>query len=192
MSFGPVIGAAQSVGQFVSSIPFFGSVDVVGIYTADYTQVLQTARPIKASVKPDSKLMEHPLETGATIIDFRIFMPVEIELFLMLQGPEGADTYSEIMQLWQNATLLTVQTRTKSYTNQLIQAPPYDEDPEMIDAVVVTLKLREVQFANTVDSGIVPQNPLDQSTVNRGTVQAAAPSVAQEAKSSILFDWFLK
>jgi hypothetical protein len=159
------------------------SVDVVAVLDADFNQVFGGARPMKATVSETSKVMEHPVETGVTITDHRIIMPVEIELSMLI-GLDYRSVYQQIKQLWRNATLLTVQTRTDSYPNMLISDIPHDETGEMFDVAPLAIKMREVLFV-TPQFGALPAkkvaNKKQQSTVSRGEVQttnkAGNPSV---------------
>ena len=162
------------------------TVDVVGVYTQDFTQVFPNARPIKATVKPQAKLMEHPLESGATITDHRIILPVEIELSLVLRAADYQDTYQTIVQYFLNATLLTVQTKTGTYTNQLIASLPHDETPDVYNTVAVALTLKQVQFANTAVT-ISAKNPGNSNSSSRGTQQAAPATTPQT--SSVAHDF---
>lgn len=173
----------NSVAQY---IPNF-AIDVVAVFDQDYTQLFQNARPIKAIVKEDSKVMEHPLETGATIIDHRIIQPIEIEMSLILNRDDYQDAYQTIKQLFLNATLLIVQTRSATYTNQLIQSMPHDEDPEFYNTLLLTLKLKEVQFV-TSKTEPVPKNKNNISTVNRGNIEPTSATSSQEASGSFIFD----
>jgi hypothetical protein len=173
----------------LGSILSTAAVDVVGVYTPEFRQVFPRARPIKAVVKEEAQVMEHPLETGATITDHRIILPVEIELSVILQAIDYRNTYQIIKQLFLNGDLLTVQTKTGIYENQLIAAMPHEEDPEMFDAITIALKLKEAQFV-TPQFDIVPRNPTKKSTVDRGTQQPKTATVANEEKTSTLFKAF--
>lgn len=181
---------AQLLNQVVSFVPT-AAIDVVAVYNQDYQQVFPKARPIKASVRPDSKLMEHPLETGATVVDHRIILPVEIELSLILPSLSYRDTYEQIKQLFLNGDLLIVQTRSDTYLNQCIMSLPHDEDPEMYDTLVVALKLKEVQFVVSQYEP-VPKNPVNKSTQKRGNIQTTPANAAQTEKSSFGYDKIYK
>jgi hypothetical protein len=148
--------------------------DVVCILDKDLRQVLETARPIKAGVKPSAKLMEHPLETGATIVDFRIVNPLTIELSLLLATEEYQAVYKQIQDLFTRAVLLTVQTRAGSFSNMLISSMPHEEDAGMMDAIPVAVSLQEVQLVDTLYTNVAPvkpRNPTDSKTVKRGEQQ---------------------
>lgn len=154
--------------------------DVVGVFGQNYSQVFYKARPLKAVIKEEAKLMEHPVETGATITDFRIVLPIEIELILVIQANDYRSEYENIKQLYLNATLLTVQTKTSVYKNQLIASLPHDEDAEIFDAITMALKLKEVQFAVTQIVGTIssPRKPSNSGTVNRGNQQTTDAGTA--------------
>lgn len=167
-------------------------IDVVGIYDDGFRQLFETARPIKAAVKEDSKLMEHPVETGATITDFSIILPVEIELSLIASGvDEYRAVYGQIRRAFTSRTVLAVQTWTGLYQNMLIQAMPHEEDPALADAIAIALKLKEVKIVEAQYAQLAARqvrNPSHASTVNRGQQQ---PQQATTARSgSVLFGIF--
>lgn len=151
--------------------------DSVAVFNQSFEQVFPRARAIKAVIKEEAKVMEHPLETGATIVDHRIILPVECELTMMLQAADYQDTYRLIKQLYLNGDLLIVQTKSSVYYNQLIASMPHEENPEQYDALTLELGLKEAQFATT-RFNYVPSNPKQSSTVNRGTQQPQAPANA--------------
>ena len=144
--------------------------DLVAVFDQDFNRVFPNAKAIKAVVKEEAKVMEHPLENGATIVDHRIILPVEIELSVILQFADYQDTYNQIKQFYLNGTLLVVQTKSGVYHNQLIAAMPHEENPDMFDALAIALKLQQAQFATTTNS-FANKNPSQASTVNRGNQQ---------------------
>jgi hypothetical protein len=160
--------------------------DVVGVFDQNYNQVFRNARPLKAVVKETSKSMEHPLESGATIVDHRVILPVEIELSLIVQSdPEDVqDIYRIIRQHWLNADLLNVHTLAGVYENQYITDLPHEESPDQYGTIVIGLKLKQLQFAVTqvMPITITPSAPSNSTSINRGNIQP------QEVKSSALLD----
>lgn len=161
---------------FAALFPTFYPVDVVAVYTQDFRQIFRRARAIKATIKEEAKLMEHPVENGAIITDHRIILPVEIELSLILTRDQFQDTYREIRQIYLNSTLVIVNTKTGVYKNQIIQAMPHDEDPETFDIIALSLKLKQVQFA-MARFGVAPKRAANTSTVDRGTQQGTPTPV---------------
>jgi hypothetical protein len=179
-------GPLELLGAVIAA----AGVDVTGVYTQEFRQVFPRARPIKAVVKEESQPMEHPLETGAITTDHRILLPVEIELSVILQAADYRNTYQIIKQIFKNGDLLTVQTKTDIYENQLIVGMPHEEDPEMFDAIAIALKLKEVLFV-TPQFAIVPRDQTKKSTVDRGTQQTKNASAANEEKTTVLYETFI-
>jgi len=165
------------------------AVDVVGVFDQNFNQLFALARPLKAAVKEDGKLMEHPLETGASIIDHRITLPVEIDLSLIMTRGEYRDVYQRIRQAFRNGDLMTVQTKTGTYENMVISACPHDEDPELYDTISMGLKLVEAQFVQAQFGKLTlakVRNPSNASTVDKGQQQPTTST----RRGSILFGVF--
>jgi len=173
-----------------SLIPTF-AVDVVGVYNQDFIQVFEKARPIKAYIKESSKLMVHPVENGIETADHRIILPVEIELSMILLSPYYLDTYNDIKKISNEATLLTIQTRSGLYQNQLIESFPHEENPENYDALILALKLKEVNIV-TSSFETVSKNPTNASTKERGSISPTETSQEDTEKSSFAFEKFIK
>ncbi|MDL2313395.1 hypothetical protein LJC36_00265 [Desulfovibrio sp. OttesenSCG-928-C14] len=145
--------------------------DVVAVLDG-YTQVFRAARPIKASVRDEAKLMEHPQESGGTVTDHEVFQPVAIELMLILQPENYRDTYREIKTLYRQGKILTVQTKADSYRNQVIEAIPHEEDPDKFDTIPLTLKLKEITIVTAQFQAVYkPKNQAQSDTSDRGEVQ---------------------
>ena len=152
--------------------------DQVAVFTQDFTQVFRNARALKAVVKENAKVMEHPVETGATIVDHRIILPVEIDLSMILSKSDYQNVYNQIKEYYLNSTLLVVQTRSGVYTNQLIQSMPHEEDPSQYNVLTLALSLKQVQFV-TAQYGTTPMNPSNTNTTARGTQQGMAANPEQ-------------
>lgn len=148
------------------------TIDAVGVFNQQLVQVFPRARIVRVVVDEHAKVMEHPLETGATITDHRIIIPTRIEIYTILQAADYLSTYRQIKQFFLNSTLLSVQTKATVYNNQLISEIPHEEDPEFYDALQVVIKFRQVLFAG-MRASISPQNPADNSTVQRGQVETS-------------------
>ncbi len=159
--------------------------DVVCVLNAALEQVFVTARPIKATVKEGSKLMQHPLETGSLATDHRVFLSTEIELSLLLTGEEYRATFQQIRDLYRQGEVLTVQTRAASYPDMLVEVMPHDETPDIYDGLAVAVKLIEARFVEPQFSDIKPANPANASTVKRGEQQPKT-SAQEPRKGSIL------
>jgi hypothetical protein len=169
-----------------SVLPSF-AFDQVAVFTQDFTQVFKDARALKAVIKEQAKVMEHPVESGAIITDHRIILPVEVELSMILTPSTYKDVYKEIRQYYLNGTLLVVQTRAGIYQNQLIASMPHEEDSELYDTITIALSLKEVLFA-TAQYGVVPKNTKNSTTVSKGTQQGTTPSAPHYTAAQQLFE----
>src|SRR6185437_5631492 len=94
----------------------------------------------------------------------------------------------EIKQLFEDGTLLLVQTRADIYEDQFITSMPHVESPDMYDAIAINLKLQEFQTV-TPEFAIAPKKPTNASTVDKGNQQT---SDAKPDKTTILDDIFGK
>lgn len=168
----------MAIGDIVNTLLPSYAVDYVAVFDQNYNQLFRNARAIKAVVKEQSKVMEHPVESGAIITDHRIILPVEIDLSLILASSDYQDVYTSIKQYYLNATLLIVQTRSGIYQNQLISSLPHEEDPTMFDALTVALSLKEVIMV-TAQYSVTPKFPSNSATTNRGTQQSASATSGQ-------------
>lgn len=185
----------NTISSALSSIALLPSKDVVAVFDQNFNQVFSQAIPMKAVIKPVAKTMEHPVETGVTITDHIIFLPIEIELNMMLTGIGGVvgfltgstnyqSVYAQINSLFKAGTLLTVQTKTATYANMIIESIPHDEDPDRWDTVPLALKLRQVQFVQAQFATLPPssvRNPANASTQQLGQVQPQAATAEQQA-----------
>lgn len=166
--------SAISLGNILSSF----ATDYVAIFDQDYNQLFVHARAIKATVKEEAKVMEHPVETGATIVDHRIILPTEIELALILLSDDYVNTYNQIKDIFLNSTLLIVQTKSGIYQNQLIESMPHQEDPAQYDVLTLALTTKQVQFV-TAQYGTTPKNASNKNTSSRGTQQGSPANTKQ-------------
>lgn len=138
--------------------------DAVGVFDSNFGQLIPNARPISADVLPRSKLMDHPLETGQLTTDYKVILPLEIQMPVIITAAYYRDTYQQVWNLWQNSTLLTVKTNTGTYSNMVISEPPHEERVERFNAILMYIRFRQIQY-NTNASNFAPANPA-QSNLN--------------------------
>lgn len=178
------------IGEYIGSL----SQDVVGIFDSSLNQVAKNARAIKASVKEESKLMEHPVEDGSTITDHKVIQPVSIDLSIITQGGAARTVYNELFKLYKKTDLLSVSTKTGVYDNMVIEAMPHDETPDMMDEVAIAVRLKEVKLAKTQTTAALPASKVssakDQTAVDKG--QQGASSSSNKPGSSVLASFFKK
>lgn len=145
--------------------------DVVGVFDQEFNQVFPLARPIKCIVDESAKAMEHPVETGTVITDHIIYEPNEIELSMILPRGEYRSVYQQIEQIYRSSTILTVQTKTATYSNMYIYRLPHQEDAELFDVIALIIRMRQVIIFSTTAQALSAdqvEDPTDQSTVKKG------------------------
>ena len=176
--------------------PFKSVADVVAIYDENMEQVFSGARIIKAILKPTSQLMVHPVETGNTIVDDKIILPVEIDLSVIFDSDTVSEEYQNVKQAFRDSKLFSLQTRVDTFTNLVIADIPHQEDADMYATVSMNLKLKEVQFVQAQFDTLPPkkvEDKKDSTTAKRGQItakDAADGSPVQEKSQSILFELF--
>jgi hypothetical protein len=175
-----VVGEIRNAGSFVAS---YFAYDVTGVFDENFLQVFKTARPVKANISVASKLMDHPIEDGSIVTDFRILLPEAVELNMILLGDEYAAIYRQIKQSYTRGDLLTITTKVAVFYNMMIETMPHDENPEMADAIPLSLRLRYVQIIKTqyqsLPPAVVAKPKQDVSTVKQG---------AQQPQNSLAYD----
>lgn len=168
------------------SFPTQNTTNPVAVFDSNFNQLFPDAKIIKVNVKEESKVMEHPLETGQTVSDHAIIQPIEIEMDIFIRGIDYKNTYSIINKLFQDFSLLTVQTNTGTYKNQLISSMPHLESAEVFDGTVINLKLKEALFVDPQygEVPVSPRNPKNRSTNDRGNQNGspATPSRTSQIK----------
>lgn len=164
--------------------------DVTAVYDKDYNQVFKVARPVKIATKELSTMMSHPVETGESIVDHRIILPLEIDLFLISERGKESEAYSEIRQAQLKAVQLNLQTRSTTFANMFISDILQKQDPDQFDVVLLNVKLREAlfvspQFGKLPDSKV--KDKKDSDTVKKGTQTPKTPNdSAKKQSESIL------
>jgi len=174
-------GAASSTGLSGLSVSILNSILGTTNTTASIGQLFVNARPLKATVRETSKIMEHPVETGAVLADHHIINPVEIDLPLLVTSEFYAATYSQIRQNFINATPLAIKTRVGVFSDMVIADMPHEEDPDMFDAITIALHLKQSIFVvpgngTQVGGTVLNYQPLDatnSNTVDAGLQQGA-------------------
>lgn len=152
--------------------------DVVGVFDQNFSQVFPMVRPVKALIDESAKPMDHPIEKGTVITDHIIFLQNEIELQTILPAGDYRSAYQQVEQIFRSGQILSVQTRANTYQNMFIYKMPHQEDADLYDTIVLSVRLRQVQIVDTLTQALpatAVKNPVDQSTVNTGLQLPSAP-----------------
>ena len=151
----------------------------------DNKEVFLTAQYIDGSATDDLKMMEHPLENGAMIVDHIVDDPKKA-ITKMLIADDDTEALNEILELYRNRTPLIVKIKNELFNNLCISSKPVKADIEYYDKSVYELSYKEVMEAQTVYVKMsVPQvaQKKNASTVKTGQKQ---PQTPKKPKQSIL------
>lgn len=187
-------GAASSSGLSGLSPSILNSILGIPNQTASIGQLFTNARPLKATIRETSKVMEHPVETGATLSDHHIINPIEIDVSLVVTNSSSglissliggsvaanyAITYSQIRQAFIRATPLAVKTRVGVYSNMIIADMPHEENADMFDVITINLHLKQVIYVLPNGTLALNYQPLaadNSNTISSGLQQATGLS----------------
>lgn len=95
------------------------------------------------------------------------------------------DTHARIKAAYEEARLLTIQTKTSTYPNMVITALPHEETTDYWDVILVNLKLEEARFIQPQKGTLSIQdvlNSADASTLNRGSQQSILSTINEVAR----------
>ena len=157
--------------------------DVVTLINQD-GQPVGIARAMKCNVVESSKLCDHPIEDGSTISDFKIQLPIEIELIVAVAPQYYSSLYASAQRCKNTSKVLTLQTRAAVYTNLQLVSFAHEETPDVLDVLFLAMKLRQVVVISTQYQALPPaavKNQTDTSTVQTG---------AKQPQNSILYNIF--
>lgn len=132
-----------------------------------------------------SKIMEHPIESGAVIADHKVINPTEIRVRLTMPFYNYEPIIKELREYYTVGTLLTVQSKIHTYTNMVICDIPHIEAPENVSRITFNIRLRQAlivspQYIKLPVSNV--KNAANADTVKSGQKQGIGP------KTSVLKD----
>ena len=79
-------GSSSASGLTGLSSSVINSILGIPNSTASIGQLFIHARPMKATIRETSKVMEHPVETGVTLADHHIINPIEIDIPVIISS----------------------------------------------------------------------------------------------------------
>lgn len=153
----------------------------VGIFDSNYKQLFPDAQIVKIDPRRTSKMMEHPIESGSIITDFKVINPTIINVSMMITSKNYKSVYASIENAYKNSTSLIVQTNARVFKNIVISDMPHSEDPDHYNSLMMALSLKEVFTVST------------KAIITKAKKGRHAPSVAKgqvQPKSSVLYNMF--
>lgn len=94
-------------------------------------------------VSETSKIMEHPIESGAVIADHKITNPVELRLRLTMPHYQYKPVIEELRRYWKEGTKLSVHAKSHIYNNMVICDLPHQEKPENVSRLTFDIRLKQ-------------------------------------------------
>lgn len=128
-----------------------------------------------------SKIMEHPIESGAMIADHKVINPVEIKVRLTMPFYDFEPIIKELREYYLSGTLLTVQSKVQTYTNMVVCDIPHIEAPENVSRITFNIRLRQAlivtpQYIKLPVENV--KNAANADTLKSGQKQGTSPQTS--------------
>lgn len=148
MAFNPT-GISSSIMSILGSSSAY---DVVRIISKA-GPAFETARIMRATINNDSDIFSHPIEDGNTITDFKVELPIQIQLAVIIPAEDFENAYRNLRQAKAIGSEFIIQTRADSYERMVIKSMPHEESPEIGDCLGLSITFQEVKwFKPSVES----------------------------------------
>lgn len=142
-----------------------------------------------AEVKESSKICEHPLEDGSVIADHQIQMPVEIRLQIVMPYYFYDTIVTELRNLKEQGTLVSVHTKGGIYTDMVFVDIPHKEDVSNVDRLSFDCTLKQAILVKGEESTLSEKDVIQKSnasTVKSGTKQGKLKSGLEQLRESLI------
>ena len=153
------------------NIPSLTSETVSIIDSESLDPVFVEAKKMKVSSNTEIYYPRNPIETGGTITDHKVVLPDIVSVSCIINDFNYRSVVQEIRDSAIASRVFTVQTKSITYDDMVIDKIPVEEDPSMFDSVTIVISFSKIQFdeaeVNKLTQGKVSNKP-DSSTVDRG------------------------
>jgi len=145
---------------------------MIGIYDKNHAPLFQDAQISKVQVRETSKTMEHPIESGTVITDYKVINPVSIILNIYLTRKNYNSVYQSLLTNFKKSTLLLIQTNARIYKDMIIADMPHNETPEHFESIILSLSLKQVFTVKPIVTSITKAKHAKHTpTTKRGVIQ---------------------
>ena len=121
-------------------------------FAADYLGLNSVV--MYADVSDNSELCEHPLESGAKVVDHQIQLPVEIKLQIVLPYYFYESVYKQLKDLKEKGTYVCVHTKAGMYDRMIFKDIPHKESVENIDRLVFDCTLKQAFLVTGIQGSL--------------------------------------
>ena len=144
------------------------------IENAKPVEVLSNLQIGRIAVELQKKMFEHPLENGATIVDYEVLEPKKASIQAYIDIDDNT-TLTELEQLYLNGTRLRLRAENRILENMVVSSQPYEITGSMIDKTLYSISFKQADFVMPQYVGMPnAKKKSNTSRVNSGIKQAQA------------------
>ena len=156
----------------------------IALYDEHGGEILADSTIISCTVNDTSRLMEHPIESGATVADYKVFNPVTASIIVALPEYGFEGQFAEIYSVYKNSEYVILQTKTNVYKNLQVLSIPHEANIKNVSRPTITIQLKE---ALTVEAQFTQEKQL-KNKANTKTKDEGHVQTEEKQSSSILKD----
>lgn len=144
---------------------------------------------LSAGVDLQGKLCDHPIESGATVSDHKIRMPIRLKCSLVMPAILQQRVVDQLTEYFNTSDKIVIETPTGIYKNMILETLPVNMTTKNVSRPVFDLVFREVAivFPDYTGTSTVPVNPSDADTQNTGAFTSAINKIQGAASGAL--DW---
>lgn len=149
-------------------------------------EVLSKLEITRIAVEDVAKVFEHPLETGAVIIDHEVFEPKTAIIQAYISN-DDANTLKELEYLYLSGVTLRIRAGNKIIDKVVINQKPYEITGSVFDKTLYSISFKEAQEVSPTYTALPKaRNASNTSRINSGVKQAKpAPAKKSWLKSAL-------
>lgn len=164
-----------------------GQIQKVIILSAiGFSELFSAAFPMDAKIETESKLTQHPLETGAIVSDHLIVQPTIITISMMIPV-EYSILLTTLDNYLQTGAAVMILTKDSVYSDMVLVGKPHIEQPDKMDFLNAQLRFQQITIAAMSGAGGGLQSGDVSDKANASTVaksQSTGASASSSASSS--------
>ncbi len=155
---------------------------MIALFDKNHGQLFPDAQIVKMRVIENAKMMQHPVESGTVITDYKVVMPAQIILTIYLVRGAYRNTFAMIHRAYLKSTEMSLQDRAHYYSKLVISEMPHEESAEVFDGIILTLHLTEVLTVKPKSVTITKARKAKHTpTKSRGSIQPKKSSLLLQA-----------
>lgn len=108
-------------------------------------EVLNNLQISRIAVEIQKKMFEHPLENGATIVDYEVLEPKKATIQAYISNEDNT-TLTELERLYIEGTRLRVRAENRIMDNMVLASLPYEITGSMIDKTLYSIAFKQADF----------------------------------------------